>query len=144
MQARKMEHLDNKSTNKWAFLHMKLKKIAPYKRLSSSLLSSQTKITKRLIILKTFFSLKTTLFFREQFSTSTSSTCLLAMDTSRSSLRTSAWLLSYERFHEHNNYMSVLHAKIDVEAVMNKEISVNEWQKKDKKKSKLAEIMFIL
>ena len=76
---------------------------------------------------------KTTLFVREQFSTSRCSTCLLAMglDTS-SSVRTSAWLLSYERFHEHNDYMSVLHAKFDVKTVMNEEIPVNEWQKKIK------------
>lgn len=76
---------------------------------------------------------KTTLFVREQFSTSKRSTCLLPMglDTS-SSVRTSAWLLSYERFHEHNDYMSVLHAKFDVKTVMNEEIPVNEWQKKIK------------
>ena len=48
------------------------------------------------------FSLETatkgTLFVCEQFSTSRHSMCLLAMglDTSRSSVRVSAWLLSYE------------------------------------------------
>ena len=55
----------------------------------------------------------------------------MGLDTS-SSVRTSAWLLSYERFHEHNGYMSVLHAKFDVKTVMNEEIPVNEWQKKIK------------
>ena len=40
--------------------------------------------------------------------------------------------------------MSVLHAKFDVKTVMNEEIPVNEWQKKIKKMSKLAEMMFIL
>ena len=49
-----------------------------------------------------------------------------------SSVRTSAWLLSYERFHEYNDYMSVLHAKFDVKTVVNEEIPVNEWQKKIK------------
>ena len=75
------------------------------------------------------------LFVREQFSTSRHSTCLLAMglDTSHSSLQTSAWLLSYECFHEHNYYkMSFLDATFDVKTVMNEEIPVNEWQKKIK------------
>ena len=48
-------------------------------------------------------------------------------------MQTSAWLLSYERFHEHNDYMSVVHAKFGVKTVMNEEIPVNEWQKKIKK-----------
>ena len=58
----------------------------------------------------------------------------MGLDTS-SSVRTSAWLLSYERYHEHNDYMSVLHAKFDVKTVMNEEITVNEWQKKIKYQS---------
>jgi len=44
-------------------------------------------------------------------------------------LDTSAWLLSYERFHEHSAKSG---EKFDVKTVMNEEIPVNEWQKKIK------------
>ena len=41
-------------------------------------------------------------------------------------------LVTKLRTFSHNDYMSVLHAKFDVKTVMNKEIPVNEWQKKTK------------
>ena len=101
-----------------AFCPHKTKKSALYKQESSCLLTSKTKITKRLLVSKKFFlqngdetSQKPGFLFVNK-TTSRHSTCLLVMglDTSlysASSVQFSivlsiTWLLSYECFHEHN------------------------------------------
>ena len=112
------------------FVRTKLKN-ASYKQESSFFLSSQMKITKRLIILKKFSrktATKTLRFVREQFLTYRHSKCLSVMawilvlsvfPVSSSPECNSAWLLSLERF------MAVFQAKCDGKTVWNEEILVN-------------------
>ena len=78
------------------------------------LLTLQTKITKRLIILKKFF-------LQNRDDTSQKPCLVMGLDTSLYSTSSvqfsivllSTWLLSYESFHKHKDIMYVFHAKFN-------------------------------